>query len=84
VCFFAGAISTRILSCTLLSCTFAGVWQRALSNLTDNPTENTMKRITLAALAGTALLFAGAANAQAPDFSKVVSGCEDARFSGGE
>src|SRR5258706_15588781 len=30
-----------------------------------------MKRITLAALAGTALLFAGAANAQAPDFSKV-------------
>jgi cyclase len=30
-----------------------------------------MKRITIAALAGTALLFAGAANAQAPDFSKV-------------
>src|ERR1700726_2045731 len=30
-----------------------------------------MKRITLAALAGTALLFGGAANAQAPDFSKV-------------
>jgi cyclase len=30
-----------------------------------------MKRITLAALAGTTLLFAGAANAQAPDFSKV-------------
>jgi glyoxylase-like metal-dependent hydrolase (beta-lactamase superfamily II) len=30
-----------------------------------------MKRITLAALAGTALLFAGGANAQAPDFSKV-------------
>jgi cyclase len=30
-----------------------------------------MKRITLAALAGTAMLFAGAANAQAPDFSKV-------------
>jgi cyclase len=30
-----------------------------------------MKRITLAALAGTALLFSGAANAQAPDFSKV-------------
>jgi cyclase len=30
-----------------------------------------MKRITHAALAGTALLFAGAANAQAPDFSKV-------------
>ena len=31
-----------------------------------------MKRITRAALAGTALLFAGAANAQAPDFSKVA------------
>jgi cyclase len=30
-----------------------------------------MKRITLAALAGTAMLFGGAANAQAPDFSKV-------------
>jgi cyclase len=30
-----------------------------------------MKRITLAALAGTALVFGGAANAQAPDFSKV-------------
>jgi cyclase len=30
-----------------------------------------MKRITLAALASTALLFPGAANAQAPDFSKV-------------
>ncbi len=30
-----------------------------------------MKRITIAALAGTAVLFAGAANAQAPDFSKV-------------
>jgi cyclase len=30
-----------------------------------------MKRITIAALAGTALLFAGAAKAQAPDFSKV-------------
>src|SRR5258705_5760106 len=30
-----------------------------------------MKRITLAALAGTALLFAGAANAQGVDFSKV-------------
>jgi hypothetical protein len=30
-----------------------------------------MKRITLAALAGTALLFTGAANAKAPDFSKV-------------
>src|ERR1700733_837148 len=30
-----------------------------------------MKRITLAALAGTAVLFAGAAHAQAPDFSKV-------------
>src|ERR1700681_3846879 len=30
-----------------------------------------MKRITLAALAGTALLFTGVANAQAPDFSKV-------------
>jgi glyoxylase-like metal-dependent hydrolase (beta-lactamase superfamily II) len=30
-----------------------------------------MKRITLAALAGTAVLFGGAANAQAPDFSKV-------------
>jgi cyclase len=30
-----------------------------------------MNRITLAALAGTALLFAGAANAQTPDFSKV-------------
>src|SRR5467141_4086895 len=30
-----------------------------------------MKRITLAALAGTALLFAGAANAQDIDFSKV-------------
>jgi cyclase len=33
--------------------------------------ENTMKRITLVALAGTAMLFAGAANAQTPDFSKV-------------
>src|ERR1700733_11300757 len=33
--------------------------------------ENTMKRITLVALAGTAMLFAGAAYAQAPDFSKV-------------
>jgi glyoxylase-like metal-dependent hydrolase (beta-lactamase superfamily II) len=30
-----------------------------------------MKRITLAALAGTALVLGGAANAQAPDFSKV-------------
>src|SRR3977135_675691 len=30
-----------------------------------------MKRITIAALAGTAVLFAGAACAQAPDFSKV-------------
>src|SRR5258708_18467315 len=30
-----------------------------------------MKRITLAALASTALLFAGAANAQQPDFSKI-------------
>ncbi len=30
-----------------------------------------MKRITIAALASTALLFAGAANAQQPDFSKV-------------
>jgi glyoxylase-like metal-dependent hydrolase (beta-lactamase superfamily II) len=30
-----------------------------------------MKRVTLAALAGASLLFAGAANAQAPDFSKV-------------
>jgi cyclase len=30
-----------------------------------------MKQITIAALAGTAVLFAGAANAQAPDFSKV-------------
>ena len=30
-----------------------------------------MKRITIAALAGTAVLFAGAAHAQAPDFSKV-------------
>jgi cyclase len=30
-----------------------------------------MKRITIAALAGTALLYAGPANAQAPDFSKV-------------
>ena len=30
-----------------------------------------MKRITIAALAGTAVLLAGAANAQAPDFSKV-------------
>ena len=30
-----------------------------------------MKRITIATLAGTAVLFAGAAHAQAPDFSKV-------------
>src|SRR6266568_4595865 len=30
-----------------------------------------MKRITIAALAGTAVLLAGAANAQQPDFSKV-------------
>ena len=30
-----------------------------------------MKRITIAALAGAAVLFAGAANAQQPDFSKV-------------
>jgi cyclase len=62
--FFCGAISTGIFARSRA----AG---GGVINPYRQPTENTMKRITLAALAGTALLFAGGANAQAPDFSKV-------------